>query len=179
MNITLIGTGALSVCHLPFWLNWFDVDDRVGDVRVVLTRNAADFVSPRAVAALTRRDCAIDEWGDGALHRELEAWTDVFLVHPASLHYLMRLAGGLAETPTLLTLQCTSKPIGLAPSLPPGADTNPVIGQQLAALRSRPNLVVADTVPTISVSTGETVDTGPAPLNELFDQVLRTTSVAV
>ncbi|MER5490002.1 peptide terminal cysteine decarboxylase LxmD [Streptomyces sp. NPDC002490] len=177
-RILLVGTGALSVAFLPFWINWFKNSPRQGELRVVLTRSARRFVSAEAVSVLSGRPVLVDDWGgpdgrgDGAgtpvPHVELARWPDLVLVHPATLNFVSRYALGLADSPLLLALHSTDALVGVAPALPPAAHRNPVVQGHLAALRARPGVVVAPTVSAVSASTGEEDDGGAAPLTELL-----------
>jgi phosphopantothenoylcysteine decarboxylase/phosphopantothenate--cysteine ligase len=96
------------------------------ELRVAVTRNAERFVTRGALGPMSGGNALLDAWPDGpvdrALHVELAEWADTVIVHPASLHFLARLAQGLADTPVLLALQCTTAPVVLAPALPPGAE---------------------------------------------------------
>ncbi len=171
-RVLVVGTGALSVSFLPFWINWLGNTFPEMEKRVVLTRSARRFVSADAISALCARDVVTDDWNEAAPgatpHVDLARWPDLVLVHPATLHFLGRYALGLADTPLLCALQSTSALVGVAPSLPPGAQSKPVVRGHLEALRSRPGVVVAPTVPAVSASTGEREDGGAMPLSELM-----------
>ncbi|MEV8328422.1 peptide terminal cysteine decarboxylase LxmD [Kitasatospora sp. NPDC056731] len=177
-RILLAGTGALGVAFLPFWINWFRNALPAVELRVVLTRSACRFVSAGAVSALGGREVFVDEWvdaprtggesGPAAPHVELARWPDLVLVHPATQHFVARYALGIADTPLLLALHATDALVGLAPSLPPAAERNPVVQEHLRTLRARPAVVVAPTVPAASAATGDVADGGAAPLTELL-----------
>ncbi|GGY05106.1 peptide terminal cysteine decarboxylase LxmD [Streptomyces hiroshimensis] len=171
-RVLVVGTGALSVSFLPFWINWLQDSFPALEKRIALTRSARRFVSPDAIAALSRQDVFTDDWDCAppgkAPHVELAAWADLVLVHPATVHFLSRYALGLADTPVLLALQTTRAVVGVAPALPPAAQHSPVVQGHLAALRARPGVVVAPTVPAESATTGERDDGGAAPMPELF-----------
>ncbi|QLE72818.1 phosphopantothenoylcysteine decarboxylase [Streptomyces rectiverticillatus] len=171
-RVLVVGTGALSVSFLPFWINWLQDSFPALEKRIALTRSARRFVSPDAIAALSRQDVFTDDWDSAppgkAPHVELAAWADLVLVHPATVHFLSRYALGLADTPVLLALQTTRAVVGVAPALPPAAQHSPVVQGHLAALRARPGVVVAPTVPAESATTGERDDGGAAPMPELF-----------
>ncbi|MCL6736050.1 peptide terminal cysteine decarboxylase LxmD [Streptomyces neyagawaensis] len=171
-RVLLVGTGALSVAFLPFWINWLGNTFPEMEKRVVLTRSARRFVSADAISALCGREVVTDDWSEAAPgavpHVELARWPDLVLVHPATMHFLGRYALGLTDTPLLCALQSTSALVGVAPSLPPGAQLSPVVQGHLDTLRDRPGVVVAPTVPAVSASTGEMEDGGALPLSELM-----------
>jgi hypothetical protein len=173
-RLLLIGTGAVAAMHLPFWLNWIGANYPDVETQVVLTPSAERFVTLESLTLLTRREAVRDRWPDraeiGALHVRLAEWADSAIVYPACVNYLARLALGLADSPSLLTLQCaTSMAVGVAPSLPPGASANPIIAAHLRALAERPNIVVAPTVPSTSLTTGRKDASGAAPVWTVLD----------
>ncbi|MFE9221828.1 peptide terminal cysteine decarboxylase LxmD [Streptomyces lavendulae] len=175
-RVLIVGTGALGVAFLPFWINWMGNAHPEDEIRVALTRSALRFVSADALAVLSGKEVFIDDWsefsGVDVPHVELARWADLVLVHPATLHFVSRLALGITDTPLLLALQSTGALVGVAPSLPPAAHKSPVVRGHLDVLRNRPGVVLAPTVPAVSASTGELEDGGSAPLNELYDLCL-------
>jgi hypothetical protein len=171
-RLLLVGTGALAVTHLPFWLNWAAEFYPALELRIVLTRSATRFVAPDALTALSGRPVTIDAW-DGlpsrpAPHVELAGWPDAVLVHPAGMNFIARLALGLADTPVQLALQLTAAVIGVAPALPPGHGNGSPVGGHLATLEADPRIVVGPTEPATSASTREVHDGGVTPVSTMF-----------
>ncbi|MFF3442457.1 flavoprotein [Streptosporangium sp. NPDC002721] len=176
-RLLVLATGSLGAAFLPYWLNWLRHAYPKLEVRVVLTRSAERFVTRQSVAAITGQKVPLDVWPQapepGSPHVEYAGWPDTVLVYPATYHFLSRFAAGLGDTPALLALQCTSAPIGIAPALPPGATGSHAYRRNLAALKERPNVVVADPVPTLSAHTRERDALGAAPLPTLIEQLER------
>ncbi len=75
--------------------------DAGADVRVILTPNAARFVSPLSLAAVSDHGVILDQWGDpqhgGVDHIELTRWADVLLIAPATVNILAKLTVGIAD----------------------------------------------------------------------------------
>lgn len=167
-RLLLVGTGAVTVMHLPFWINWIYANYPDLEIQVVLSRSAERFVSPHALTPLTRHRVIADVWPSepdtAALHVSLTEWAEAVAVFPATFNYLGRLAAGLADTPSLLVAQCTAAPLVLAPALPPGAEDNPVLKDNLERLNSRPNVAVAPTQPVRSLTTRRHEAAGAAPM---------------
>lgn len=176
-RLLIVGTGAIAAMHLPSWLTWLTASYPKLQVRVVLTRSAERFVSRAALSVLIRGEVSPDRWpdepGPDALHVRLAEWSEAIAVYPACLNYVSRLALGLADTPSLLALQCTAAPIGVAPSLPPGALANPTVRAHLDTLAERPNVVVAPTLPAISATTRRADAAGAPPLWALIELIER------
>ncbi|GAA3014373.1 flavoprotein [Streptosporangium longisporum] len=171
-RLLVVGTGAIAVMYLPFWLNWLTTAYRDLEVQVVLTTSAERFVSGEALSVLVRREVVPDRWPEearpDALHVRLTEWSDSVVVYPACVNFISRLALGLADTPALLTLQCTSAPIAVAPSLPPGALDNPILQRHLATLAERRNVVVSPVQAVPSLTTGRRDAAGAPPLSTLI-----------
>ncbi len=91
------------------------------DVRVVMTRGAAQFVSPLTFQALSAHPVhceLLDAQAEaGMSHIELARWAELVLIAPATAHLMARLAHGFADD--LLTTLClaTSAPLVLAPAM--------------------------------------------------------------
>jgi phosphopantothenoylcysteine decarboxylase/phosphopantothenate--cysteine ligase len=170
-RLLLVGTGSLGVAHLPYWANWLRIAHPSVEVRIVLTRAATRFVTPQALSPLIRRPVEIDEWPDetvvAAPHVALTEWSDAVIVHPATLHFVSRLALGAADTPVLLALQCMQVPIAVAPALPPGATANPLVTEHLDRLRRRPNVLIPPGQPGLSATTGRRETLAPALFSDV------------
>lgn len=172
-RLLLVGTGALGVAFLPFWLNWLRGAYPKLQIRAVLTRGAERFVSREALSAIGDSVAEPDAWHDepalGARHVEFARWPDAIAVYPASLHFIARFALGLAESPILLALQCTGAAIGIAPALPPSAlEHSEALAEHLETLKRR-NVVIAPPHAGRSASTGEADAAVAAPLSVLLE----------
>ncbi len=118
---------------------------RLGDagavVRVVMTENAARFVTPLTFQALSGHPVRLSLWDEGAEaamgHIELARWAEDILVAPASADFLARLAHGLAND--LLTTLClaSAAPVHVAPAMNQQMWANPATQANLALLRTR------------------------------------------
>lgn len=95
--------------------------DAGADVRVVLTENAARFVTALTFQALSGQPVRSSLWDESAEaamgHIELARWADEVLIAPASADLIARLAAGQADD--LLTTLClaTTAPVSLAPAM--------------------------------------------------------------
>jgi hypothetical protein len=171
-RLLLVGTGALAVTHLPFWLNWANEFYPDVELRIALTRSATRFVAPDALAALAGGQVLVDDWATlpvrPAPHVELAGWPDAILVHPAGQSFIARLALGLADSPVQLALQLTSAVIGVAPALPPGHGNGLAVGEHLTRLAADPRIVVGPTEEATSASTREVHDGGVTPVSTMF-----------
>jgi phosphopantothenoylcysteine decarboxylase / phosphopantothenate---cysteine ligase len=95
------------------------------EVQVVMTRSAAQFITPLTLSTLSRRPVIIEmfppspeqpteQW---TKHIDLGLWADAMLIAPASANTVAKLAHGLADnflTTLVLALRC---PLVIAPSM--------------------------------------------------------------
>ncbi len=110
-------------------------------VRVVMTENAKQFITPltmQAVSGNPVHDDLFDLQAEAAMgHIELGKWADVILIAPASADCMARLLRG--EANDLLTTLClvTSAPIALAPAMNQGMWKNTATQENAQALRAK------------------------------------------
>ena len=172
-RLLYVGTGALSVAHAPFWMKWLRTGYPELELRVVLTRSAERFVTRGALAPVVGQDILVDRWPDGpvvsAPHVELAEWADTVIVHPASMNFLARFALGVADTPVLLALQCTTAPVVIAPAPPPGGVDSVAYKRHCQALSEHPNVLVVQPETGLSVTTGRMDAAVAAPLPDLVE----------
>ena len=115
--------------------------ERNAAVRVVMTENAARFVTPLTFQALsgeTVRTSLWDEAAEAAMgHIELARWATRIVIAPASADLIARLAHGLADD--LLTTLClaTEAPITIAPAMNRVMWSQPTVQANIATLIGR------------------------------------------
>ncbi|AYV32458.1 flavoprotein [Streptomyces goshikiensis] len=174
-RLLIVGTGALGVSSLPGWLGWLRETYPETETKVLLTRQASTFVTAAALTAIGGSPVLHDIWPTdspvAAPHVQLGQWADAIAVYPATFHFVSRFATGLADTPALLALQCTSAPIGIAPALPPGGYESYAFRSHMAALRNRRNVVIAAPEPGRSITTGNIEASTAAPLTTLLPMI--------
>ena len=115
--------------------------ERGCEVRVVMTRAAAAFVSPLTFQALSGHPARLDLLDPGAEagmdHIELARWAQRLVVAPATADLIARLAAGLADDlPTTLAL-ATAAPLYLAPAMNQAMWRHPATQTNIATLGRR------------------------------------------
>lgn len=137
----LLGCGASAALHKSC-----DLASKLAQgghaVRTLLTRRAAELVSPQLFEALTGERAASSEFGaarqGGMDHIELSQWAELMLVAPATADLVSRLALGLADdlvTTTALALD-PHVPRLLAPAMNPHMLAAGPIVRHLETLRA-------------------------------------------
>jgi len=121
MNHVLIGISggiaAYKVCEVVSSLA-----KRGIEVRVIMTRSAAEFVTPLIFATLSRQPAYTDAdfWQPSngrPLHIELAEWADVFLLAPVTANTLAKLAYGMADNLLTNTVLASNCPILFTPAM--------------------------------------------------------------
>ena len=115
--------------------------DAGAEVRVVLTENAARFVTPLTFQALSGQPVRSGLWDEAAEaamgHIELARWAQRIVIAPASADLIARLAHGLADD--LLTTLClaSTAAVVLAPAMNQQMWAHAATQANLAVLRAR------------------------------------------
>jgi phosphopantothenoylcysteine decarboxylase/phosphopantothenate--cysteine ligase len=144
MHIVLGVTGGIAAYKAP------DVVRRLrevgAEVRVILTPNAARFVSPLSLAAVSGNGVIIEQWGDsghgGVDHIELARWADLLLIAPATANILAKLAIGLADDALSTYALAHRGTIIVAPAMNTSMLQHPPVQKNLIALRDRGVIVL-------------------------------------
>jgi phosphopantothenoylcysteine decarboxylase/phosphopantothenate--cysteine ligase len=110
-------------------------------VQVVMTRSAAEFVTPLTFQALTYRPVEIEMFSLGdersAGHVAMGRQADVVVVAPATAHVVARLAHGFSDDLLATTVLATSAPVIVAPAMETHMWQNAATQANIAALRAR------------------------------------------
>src|SRR5690349_17263661 len=109
-------------------------------VKVILTRAGAQFVTPLAVASLSRSKVHDDLFSltDEAEmgHIELSRSADLLVVAPATADLMAKMATGQANDLATTALLATDKPVLMAPAMNVRMWTHPATQRNLATLKS-------------------------------------------
>jgi phosphopantothenoylcysteine decarboxylase/phosphopantothenate--cysteine ligase len=128
-------------------------------VRAVMTKAAAEFVTPLSIAALTNERVFTDlfnlddehEIGHIRLSRE----ADLIVVAPATADLLARMAGGHADDLATAVLLATDKPVLVAPAMNPRMWVHPATQRNVSQLK-------ADGIVLVGPNAGEMAERGEA-----------------
>ncbi|MEO6981184.1 MAG: flavoprotein, partial [Mucilaginibacter sp.] len=91
------------------------------DVRVVMTPDAINFITPLTLSTLSKNPVLVDyftpETGEWNNHVELGLWGDVMIIAPASANTMAKMAGGLCDN-LLMAIYLSAKcPVYFAPAM--------------------------------------------------------------
>ena len=139
MNIVLGVSGGIAAYKTPDLVR--RLQDAGATVRVILTSNAARFVSPLALAAVSSHAVISDQWGDadhgGVDHIELARWAELLLIAPATANILAKLATGIADDALTTYALAHRAEVVVAPAMNTFMLAHPTVRENLETLRQR------------------------------------------
>jgi phosphopantothenoylcysteine decarboxylase/phosphopantothenate--cysteine ligase len=128
--------GAYKACEVLRGLQKRDVD-----VHVVMTQNAARFVSPMTFEALSRHPVFLDQFALGQegdiRHVSLADAAELLLVAPATANCLGKFAHGIADDALSTLYTATRAPVLIAPAMNVNMFEHPAVVENVAILRRR------------------------------------------
>ncbi len=112
-------------------------------VKVVMTKNATELITPRYFAELTGNPVAVEMFAPINAHTvehiSLAEWADVVIVAPATFNIINKVASGIADdmlSTTLAAIPIPSKTIVFAPAMNTGMWENPVLQGSITRLKN-------------------------------------------
>jgi phosphopantothenoylcysteine synthetase/decarboxylase len=154
-------TGSISAALVPWWIHLLRQVQPGLTVNVSVTRSAARFVAVRSLRHLANGQVWTDSWDEPGLPPEVNSGesgnSECFIIFPATLDTLMRLSQGRADSPALLMLQVTTRPIVIADTLP---GSNEIVESNLRNLRLRSNIGFAPRVTGVRAGDRSTAEVG-------------------
>lgn len=108
-------------------------------VEVILTRNAAEFITPLTFESLTGTKCLVDtfdrDFKFDIEHIALAKRADVFMIAPATANVIAKIAHGIADDMLTTTFLACRKPKLIVPAMNTAMYENPVTQDNLALCR--------------------------------------------
>ncbi len=139
MKIVLGVSGGIAAYKAPELVR--RLRDAGADVRVILTPNAARFVSPLSLAAVSDHGVILDQWGDpqhgGVDHIDLARWADVLFIAPATANILAKLTAGIADDALTTYALAHRGAILVAPAMNTFMLQHPTVQANVEMLRAR------------------------------------------
>ena len=144
MHVVLGVTGGIAAYKAPDLVR--RLREAGADVRVILTPNAARFVSPLALAAVSDHGVILDQWGDaghgGVDHIELARWAELLLIAPATANCLAKLATGIADDALTTYAIAHRGDLMVAPAMNTFMLQHPTVLENIERLRARGVIVI-------------------------------------
>lgn len=114
-------------------------------VKVVMTKQAQDFVTPLTLQTLCKNEVLTDitngnQWAN---HVELGRWADVMLIAPLSCNTLAKLASGLCDNLLMAVYLSATCPVIVAPAMDEDMCNHPTTRKNLETITTNGNMVIA------------------------------------
>ena len=115
-------------------------------VRVIMTHNAREFITPLTMATLSGNPVLTDffnrENGNWNSHIDLGLWANIYLIAPATANTLGKMAAGIADNLLLTTYLSARCPVIIAPSMDMDMLAHPATQKNIETLRSYGNNIL-------------------------------------
>lgn len=114
------------------------LQDGGADVKVVMTKEAEQFITPLTLSALSTSSVLtsmFDENSWSMAHLQLVKETDALLIAPATAHVIGKLAHGLADDLLSTLALAYKKPIWIAPAMNDDMYANKIVQENCAILK--------------------------------------------
>jgi phosphopantothenoylcysteine synthetase/decarboxylase len=175
MDRLLVGvSGSVAVLNLPAYLATLRAE-LAGQVRVIMTRQAARMLPPSTVALicdevfLDQEPTTLKRPG----HIELARWAEMFVILPATANVIGQAANGLGSNLLTTTILAAKGPVVFCPNVHPAMWNKPVVQRNVGALRRDGHTVIEPTVATAyEVDSGEMRESLVLPEPSLLAQEL-------
>src|SRR5205809_316079 len=139
MRVVLGVTGGIAAYKAPELVR--RLRDAGADVRVILTPNAARFVSPLSLSAVSDHPVIVDQWGDashgGVDHIELARWAELLLIAPATANFIAKMSVGIADDALSTYALAHRAELIVAPAMNTSMLQHPTVVKNLQTLRDR------------------------------------------
>ena len=110
------------------------------DVKVIMTRSAAEFIAPLTLQSLSQNPVAMDMFEEPRSweirHISLAQSAVVFVIAPCTANVIGKIAGGLADDLLTTTVMATKAPVLIAPAMNTNMYENPIVQQNIQKLTS-------------------------------------------
>lgn len=129
------GIAAYKACDIVSRLRKLNID-----VYVIMTKHAAEFVSPLTFQSLSQNYVTVDMFESPKSwdieHISLAKRADVFLIAPATANVIAKISAGIADDMLTTTVMATRAPVVIAPAMNTNMYENPITQGNIERLES-------------------------------------------
>jgi phosphopantothenoylcysteine decarboxylase/phosphopantothenate--cysteine ligase len=142
----LIGvTASIAAYKIPLLIRLLIKEGAA--VKVIMTTEACDFVTPLTLSALSQNPVSIEPFGrvDGTWHSHIElgSWGDAFVIAPLTANTMAKMATGITDNLLLATYLAARCPVFYAPSMDVDMYHHKTTQQNISLLQSHGNILIA------------------------------------
>ena len=103
------------------------------NVRVIMTKNATEIITPLTLETLARDRVVVDMWAEKSNydveHISLADWADLILVAPATLNIVGKIANGIADDMLTTVISASKAPVYFALAMNVNMYENPILAE--------------------------------------------------
>ena len=136
MNIVLGITGSIAACKAPEIIS--QLKNAKYNIKVVLTKQGAKFVTPLTCQALLGSEVYLDFESEKSLdqmdHISIAKWCDILLIAPASANIIAKMANGLSDDLLSTIYLATKAKTFIAPAMNTNMWEHPVVKKNISKL---------------------------------------------
>lgn len=109
------------------------------NVRVIMTKNATEIITPLTLETLARDRVVVDMWAEKSNydveHISLADWADLILVAPATLNIVGKIANGIADDMLTTVISASKAPVYFALAMNVNMYENPILNENIDKLK--------------------------------------------
>ena len=110
------------------------------DIKVIMTKNATEFITPLTLETLSKNTVAIDMFSESNAdyvgHIEYAQHTDLILVVPATANIIGKTANGIADDMVTSTIIAATAPVIFVPAMNEKMYLNKIVQANISKLKS-------------------------------------------
>lgn len=117
-KILIAVTGGIAAYKIHFLIR--DFIKNGAEVQVIMTKDAAEFVTPLSLATLSKNPVYSDFYGLNGTwnsHVEMALWADVMIVAPCTANTLSKMVHGMCDNLVIATYMSAKCPVFIAPAM--------------------------------------------------------------
>lgn len=130
-------TGGIAAYKINYLVR--DLIKSGADVKVIMTKSAADFVSPLTLSTLSKDKVYTDFYDENKSwnnHVELALWADVMLIAPCTANTLAKITNGLCDNFLMAVYMSAKCPVIIAPAMDLDMYAHPTVTRNLQTAQS-------------------------------------------
>lgn len=135
-NILLGVTGGIAAYKSATIIS--KLKKRGFNVRVIMTKNATEIITPLTLETLARDRVVVDMWAEKANydveHISLADWADLILVAPATLNIVGKIANGIADDMLTTVISASKASVFFALAMNVNMYENPILKENICKL---------------------------------------------
>lgn len=142
-NILIGITGGIAAYKIPLLVRLLIKEH--ARVKVILTKDAAQFVTPQTLSVLSKNEVIVDffdEKSNWNNHVQYAEWADLMLIAPLTANTLAKMATGVCDNLLMATYLSAKCPVMIAPAMDLDMYQHPTTKENLRKLEAIGNKII-------------------------------------